>query len=229
MPACHALPLQRRAILLSSPLPCCPALPLPLPPAEKSHFAELAVDAVLRLKGSTNLDAIQIIKKPGGTIKVGWVVGGSGQLVALVQPSVPAAPLPTVLPAPPRPFKCCYRCRCSCCCCCCPPLSTPSATPELPARRAHALAALLCTHLLLRRRLPMCPLAAPLFLCPSPLPPLQDSFLDEGFILDKRIGVGQPKRIENAKILVANTGGAGGQPARTWFNCVCAAGVPSLP
>ena len=35
--------------------------------------------------------------------------------------------------------------------------------------------------------------------------PLQESFLDEGFILDKRIGVGQPKRIENATILVANT------------------------
>lgn len=34
---------------------------------------------------------------------------------------------------------------------------------------------------------------------------LQESFLDEGFILDKRIGVGQPKRIENATILVANT------------------------
>ena len=33
----------------------------------------------------------------------------------------------------------------------------------------------------------------------------QESFLDEGFILDKRIGVGQPKRIENAHILVANT------------------------
>lgn len=33
----------------------------------------------------------------------------------------------------------------------------------------------------------------------------QESFLDEGFILDKKIGVGQPKRIENAKILVANT------------------------
>ncbi|GFS36018.1 TCP-1/cpn60 chaperonin family protein [Actinidia rufa] len=30
-------------------------------------------------------------------------------------------------------------------------------------------------------------------------------FLDEGFILDKKIGIGQPKRIENAKILVANT------------------------
>lgn len=27
----------------------------------------------------------------------------------------------------------------------------------------------------------------------------------QGYILDKRIGVGQPKRIENARILVANT------------------------
>lgn len=69
--------------------------------SDKDHFAELAVDAVLRLKGSTNLDSIQILKKIGGTIK--------------------------------------------------------------------------------------------------------DSFLDEGFILDKSIGVGQPKRIEDAKILVANT------------------------
>ncbi|KAK4752719.1 hypothetical protein SAY87_021517 [Trapa incisa] len=68
---------------------------------DKDHFAKLAVDAVMRLKGSTNLEAIQIIKKPGGSLK--------------------------------------------------------------------------------------------------------DSFLDEGFILDKKIGIGQPKRIENAKILVANT------------------------
>ncbi|XP_057856845.1 T-complex protein 1 subunit beta isoform X2 [Cryptomeria japonica] len=68
---------------------------------DKEHFAVLAVDAVMRLKGSTNLEAIQIIKKAGGSLK--------------------------------------------------------------------------------------------------------DSFLDEGFILDKKIGVGQPKRIENAKILVANT------------------------
>lgn len=35
---------------------------------------------------------------------------------------------------------------------------------------------------------------------------LEDSYLDEGFILDKRIGVGQPKRMENCRILVANTG-----------------------
>ncbi|ERN09244.1 T-complex protein 1 subunit beta isoform X2 [Amborella trichopoda] len=68
---------------------------------DKEHFAKLAVDAVMRLKGSTNLESIQIIKKAGGSLK--------------------------------------------------------------------------------------------------------DSFLDEGFILDKKIGVGQPKRIENANILVANT------------------------
>lgn len=42
------------------------------------------MDAVLRLKGSTNLDAIQIIKKPGGTIKVSstplWAVRCLGVL-----------------------------------------------------------------------------------------------------------------------------------------------------
>lgn len=34
---------------------------------------------------------------------------------------------------------------------------------------------------------------------------MQDSFLDEGFILDKKIGVGQPHRITDAKVLIANT------------------------
>ncbi|XP_042325764.1 T-complex protein 1 subunit beta isoform X1 [Sceloporus undulatus] len=68
----------------------------------KAHFAKLAVDAVLRLKGSGNLEAIHVIKKLGGS--------------------------------------------------------------------------------------------------------LIDSYLDEGFLLDKKIGVNQPKRIENAKILIANTG-----------------------
>jgi T-complex protein 1 subunit beta len=34
---------------------------------------------------------------------------------------------------------------------------------------------------------------------------LEDSFLDEGFLLDKKPGVHQPQRIENARILVANT------------------------
>ncbi|KAI0314326.1 chaperonin Cpn60/TCP-1 family [Amylostereum chailletii] len=68
---------------------------------DKDYFANLAVDAVLRLKGSTDLEHIQIIKKAGGK--------------------------------------------------------------------------------------------------------LTDSYLDEGFILDKSIGVGSPKRLENAKILIANT------------------------
>ncbi|KAJ2999153.1 T-complex protein 1 subunit beta [Globomyces sp. JEL0801] len=35
---------------------------------DKEYFATLAVDAVLRLKGSTNLDHIQIIKKNGGKL-----------------------------------------------------------------------------------------------------------------------------------------------------------------
>lgn len=34
---------------------------------------------------------------------------------------------------------------------------------------------------------------------------LSDSYLDPGFILDKKFGVNQPKRVENAKIMVANT------------------------
>jgi len=34
---------------------------------------------------------------------------------------------------------------------------------------------------------------------------LEDSYLDEGFLLEKEIGHNQPKRIENARVLVANT------------------------
>lgn len=68
---------------------------------DKNQFSELAVDAILRLKGSTNLEHIQIIK----------ILGGN----------------------------------------------------------------------------------------------LSNSFLDEGFILGKKFGNNQPKRIENAKILIANT------------------------
>jgi len=68
---------------------------------DKEYFSNLAVDAVLRLKGSTDLQMIQIIKKPGGS--------------------------------------------------------------------------------------------------------LRDSYLESGFILDKQIGIGQPKSIKNAKIMVANT------------------------
>jgi T-complex protein 1 subunit beta len=68
---------------------------------EKDHFAKLAVDAVLRLHGSGNLDYIQVIKKAGGS--------------------------------------------------------------------------------------------------------LSDSYLEDGFVLDKSFGVGQPRRVTNAKILIANT------------------------
>ncbi|KAI9226035.1 MAG: T-complex protein 1 subunit beta [Piptocephalis tieghemiana] len=68
---------------------------------DKEYFAELAVDAVLRLRGSTSLESIHIIKKVGGR--------------------------------------------------------------------------------------------------------LADAYLDDGFILDKRMGVNQPKKIQNAKILLANT------------------------
>jgi T-complex protein 1 subunit beta len=35
---------------------------------DKEHFSEIAVNAVLKLKGSTNLDQIQIIKRIGGTL-----------------------------------------------------------------------------------------------------------------------------------------------------------------
>lgn len=68
---------------------------------DKDYFAQLATDAILRLKGSTDLDHIQILKIPGGN--------------------------------------------------------------------------------------------------------LSDSFLDEGFILAKKFGNNQPKKVTNAKILIANT------------------------
>lgn len=34
----------------------------------KDHFARLAVEAVMRLKGSGNLEAIHVIKKLGGSM-----------------------------------------------------------------------------------------------------------------------------------------------------------------
>ena len=37
--------------------------------ADRELFAKLAVDAVLRLKGSNNLEYIQVIKQAGGSIK----------------------------------------------------------------------------------------------------------------------------------------------------------------
>ena len=43
---------------------------------DRDHFAALAVDAVLRLKGSTDLSAIHILKKAGGTLAESWLDEG---------------------------------------------------------------------------------------------------------------------------------------------------------
>ena len=43
---------------------------------EKEHFATLAVDAVLRLRGKPNLDYIQVIKKPGASLKHSFLEKG---------------------------------------------------------------------------------------------------------------------------------------------------------
>ena len=41
---------------------------MPWPAGDKDHFANLAVNAIMRLKGSGNLEAIHVIKKTGGTL-----------------------------------------------------------------------------------------------------------------------------------------------------------------
>lgn len=43
---------------------------------DREHFAQLAVDAVLRLDGVNNLDYIKIIKKPGGTMRDSFLAEG---------------------------------------------------------------------------------------------------------------------------------------------------------
>lgn len=43
---------------------------------EKDHYATLAVDAVLRLKGKPNLDYIQVLKKPGASLKDSFLEEG---------------------------------------------------------------------------------------------------------------------------------------------------------
>jgi T-complex protein 1 subunit beta len=48
--------------------------------ADKDYFATLAVDAVLRLKGSTNLEHIQIIKKVGGKLTDSYLDEGGRTL-----------------------------------------------------------------------------------------------------------------------------------------------------
>lgn len=43
---------------------------------DRQKFASLAVEAVLRLKGSTNLDYIKLIKKAGGTLSDSFLADG---------------------------------------------------------------------------------------------------------------------------------------------------------
>lgn len=43
---------------------------------EKDRFAKLAVEAVLRLKGSNNLEHIQVLKKPGGSLRDSYLESG---------------------------------------------------------------------------------------------------------------------------------------------------------
>ena len=43
---------------------------------DKDYFSNLVVDAVLRLKGSTNLESIQIIKKVGGRLVDSYLAQG---------------------------------------------------------------------------------------------------------------------------------------------------------
>lgn len=44
--------------------------------SDRENFAKLAVSAVLRLKGSGNLEYIKIIKKSGGTLKDSFLADG---------------------------------------------------------------------------------------------------------------------------------------------------------
>jgi len=44
--------------------------------SERDQFANLAVDSVLRLNGSPNLEYIKIIKKAGGTLQDSYLAEG---------------------------------------------------------------------------------------------------------------------------------------------------------
>lgn len=49
----------------------------------KDHFSQLAVDAVMRLKGSGNLEAIHVIKKLGGSLTDSYLDEGEGGVQVL--------------------------------------------------------------------------------------------------------------------------------------------------
>ena len=51
----------------------------------KDFFSKLAVDAVLRLKGSGNLDAIQITKIQGGTLEESFLDEGKEKIILIIQ------------------------------------------------------------------------------------------------------------------------------------------------
>jgi len=59
-------------VLTSSFLLCHSALSSKLLTHEKDQFAQLAVDAVMRIKNTLNLEQIQIIKRSGGSLKVSF-------------------------------------------------------------------------------------------------------------------------------------------------------------
>ena len=54
----------------------------------KDFFSKLAVDAVLRLKGSGNLDAIQIIKIQGGTLEDSFLDAGTHVYLTLISKTI---------------------------------------------------------------------------------------------------------------------------------------------
>ena len=54
----------------------------------KNHFAKLTVAAVMRLKGSGNLEAIKVIKKLGGALDDSYLEEGEWNPV-LLGPAVP--------------------------------------------------------------------------------------------------------------------------------------------
>ena len=59
----------------------------------KDHFAELAVNAVLRLKGSGNLQAIQVIKKLGGGLNDSYLEEGQQITTCVYMYMYPVEPL----------------------------------------------------------------------------------------------------------------------------------------
>lgn len=60
---------------------------------DKEHFAKIAVDAVMCLKGRTNLEAVHVIKKAGGTLKESFLAEVRGRLAGY---SAPAAVAPAL-------------------------------------------------------------------------------------------------------------------------------------